>query len=290
MKRRLSTDDSDSETLDLTTCRPRSESLMRATGPNSPDSSLASIDGYFTGATLPGRDFGASSDLGSSDADVPATTSGVHGPPCSQKGLHPTYMVPTDLDYKPACGWQQNMLRWFGPRFTDAVFQRKVKLVTCCSGTGAPRIALDLLGFPVEELCSVDPKTACVSLLRNSKETERAHHHFAIAEQLVQNQGFCFVHESLCFLEPTREDLFVAGFPCAPFSTARPARWQSGGWRDHPEAKIMFEVAESMTNRMPLLAVLENVPGFLRQSRQRQSHVHFIEFHVVQFPKTRVES
>ena len=165
----------------------------------------------------------------------------------------------------PVASWQTGMLEFFGPRMS-ATFQRPLRMGTSCSGTGAPRIGLRALGFPVLETASADPKPATMKFMRDMAQLSC--HHFADVENLKKRSGYCHVHEKMCTLEAIRDDLYVAGFPCSPFSKQRADRFTSAaGWRAHPQAAVMFAVAADIRTREPLLAVLENVTGFVMASK-----------------------
>ncbi|CAE7200086.1 CHT1 [Symbiodinium sp. CCMP2592] len=166
----------------------------------------------------------------------------------------------------PVASWQRHMLEFFGPRMQPVTFHRPLRLGTSCSGTGAPRIGLRTLGFPVLETASADPKPATMKFMRDVAQLSC--HHFASVDNLQKRSGYCHVHEKMCTLEAIRDDLYVAGFPCSPFSRQRADRFTSAaGWRAHPQAAVMFGVAADIRTREPLLAVLENVTGFVMASK-----------------------
>lgn len=136
--------------------------------------------------------------------------------------------------------------------------------VRSCSGTGAPRIGLLALGLWVDEIHSADTKASCLQLCRALGQVPT--HHFSEAKDLEIGGGMCHVHECHCFAETEEDHLFISGFPCQPFSQQRPKRWTQR-WKDHPAAATMFDTARVIRARQPRLVLLENVPGFLYESR-----------------------
>eukprot|EP00438_Fugacium_kawagutii_P032322 Skav234137 [mRNA] locus=scaffold5409:56437:57741:+ [translate_table: standard] len=183
-----------------------------------------------------------------------------------QRGLSPPAMSNDDVRHRPVLAWRDELLKDFLPLFKDAGFLRPLKMSTCCSGTGAPRLALGWCGVPFEERVACDPKKSSMVMAQNMNQV--ATHHLGSATDLAQGCGYCEVHLDVCHgLGIEQDDLFVSGFPCQPFSTQRPCRW-ARPWQEHSEAHVMKDVAESMAARQPLLGVLENVPGFLRAQRR----------------------
>eukprot|EP00929_Paragymnodinium_shiwhaense_P058394 TRINITY_DN29234_c0_g1_i1.p1 TRINITY_DN29234_c0_g1~~TRINITY_DN29234_c0_g1_i1.p1 ORF type:complete len:406 (+),score=25.21 TRINITY_DN29234_c0_g1_i1:103-1218(+) len=62
-----------------------------------------------------------------------------------------------------------------------------------------------------------------------------------------------------------RQDLFVAGFPCKPFSTSNRVRFQDD-WRNHPQVQPFWDVQTHLKNFQPLGVLLENSTGILQAS------------------------
>ena len=181
-------------------------------------------------------------------------------------GLKPPALLPDCVSDRPAVGWRDALVKHFGEHFSNASWKRKVRLGASCSGTLAPSRALRLVGVPVAETVSSDVKRCVLQLIRNLSEEHQPHHHFSFAHEVAANSGYCHLHDRTCDLALTRDDLFVSGFPCSPFSTARPLRWAER-WEGHDLAGVMADVADSIYFRQPALVVLENVMGFLRLSR-----------------------
>ena len=182
-----------------------------------------------------------------------------------QHGLQPPEIDGSDPNNTPLLAWVPRLLTFFEPLFHDKVWLNPLMLSTSCSGTGAPRLGLKAMGVPLTETASADPKTACMQLARSLGQLPE--HHFNTAAGLAAKHGFCCIHEAVCQLPCQQDHLFVAGFPCAPFSSQRPERFKShtSQWQSHPDTYVMFDVAKDIRSREPCLCVLE--PGFLMQAR-----------------------
>ena len=163
------------------------------------------------------------------------------------------------------------MVAFFGPLFEKVRWRRETRLSTMCSGTGAPRIALTSCGVPVFETCSADPKPSCVQMCRSLNQLPQ--HHWQFAVDHGKNYGWCAVHEKVCKGNPEPDDLSITGFPCQPYSSQRPGRFRNGNWQEHAATKTMFEVAEAIHARGHRLVILENVGGFMLQTRTGPSLV-----------------
>ena len=183
---------------------------------------------------------------------------------CLHRGLLPPILEVDKLEHKPVLAWRDQLLKDFKPGFDEAIFMQPVKLTTMCTGTGAARLSLEWMGCPVKELLGCDPKKS--ARVMQSNFGHEPDHFVSNARQVAQGQGHCWINGSFSDLPLEREDLCTAGFPCQPFSTQRPARWQDG-WQRHKESEVMTDVAKAVAIRQPFLLVLENVPGFLRQHR-----------------------
>ena len=186
-------------------------------------------------------------------------------------GLLPPNLDQSNVDDKPILAWAKPLLKFFEQKFQGVTWRKALRMSTCCSGTGAPKHALSWMGVPVLEVYSVDPKKAVTTMLRKAKRDNGPLYHFATVQDILRKEGWCTLHDAHVQVPISRSHLKVAGFPCAPFSTQRPARWSEGGWQAHKEAKTMEEVGDVVHEEQPLLVVLENVPGFLRKSRPQGS-------------------
>ena len=164
--------------------------------------------------------------------------------------------------------------------FDDLRLQRPLHVATSCSGAGTPVFALNLLGFPVRELVAADPKASSFKMMRElSLWMPQPEHHLDTMRDVIAKEGKCKVHEGHCSLgNMPAWDVFVAGFPCAPFSSLR-SNVNRCSWRQHSEIQVMFNVAECIREQEPRLAILENVPGFLNASSSTQQQTLLSEYH-----------
>ena len=189
------------------------------------------------------------------------------GGPVGQFGLKPPVMGKTDEGYKPLAAWRDPFLEYFNPLFEHCEWNRCIRLGTCCSGSGSPRLGLKAIGLPVTETVSVDPSPASFKAVQSLGQLPD--HHLQLASELLLGEGMCSVHKGHCRISPLPDDIWVCGFPCAPFSTQRPDRYQGGQWKTHIQTEVMYEVAKCLAKHQPALAVLENVPGFVREGKMR---------------------
>ena len=192
---------------------------------------------------------------------------------CMQKGLDPP-----DLDDEwenfPVNIWKIDIFKLLSNAGLDsAEWYRPLRVVTLCSGLGTPCLALRELGIPFTEWYGADPKDSCLQIAQNAGLVPC---HFYGCVQDVLEGGQCKIHGRSCStnMESTEAggappDFLVAGFPCAPFSSQRPGRFSQGetSWRNHPETKVMQDVAAVIRSSEPRAGLLENVVGFLKMSR-----------------------
>jgi len=104
----------------------------------------------------------------------------------------------------------------------------KVVLATGCSGASAISFAMrGLVGDDFEEVFSSDNSLHCAQFnIIHCKP----HHMFSDIGAASQpgNRAYCFVHNGrLCSVPNTRQDLFVAGFVCKPFSIQNNKRFRA---------------------------------------------------------------
>ncbi len=152
----------------------------------------------------------------------------------------------------------------FGKKSNKAVFKFRLECslihhntqvssaARCCSGSGAPRIALKEMGLWLHEVFSCDPKPEVEALARARGEAPEFHYNTA-ANLAAAGCGH-------------KIDLFICGFPCPPFSNQRPGRFRTG-WKLHRDTSTMYDMATCIRKLKPPVCVLENVPGFMKASR-----------------------
>ena len=195
---------------------------------------------------------------------------------------------PPDLSSDPVAldcvsHWRDRLLNsletFSGVSFDDLRLQRPLHVATSCRA-GTPVFALNLLGFPARELVAADPKASSFKMMGElSQWMPQPEHHLDTMRDVIAKEGKCKVHEGHCSLgNMPAWDVFVAGFPCAPFSSLR-SNVNRCSWRQHSEIQVMFDVAECIREQEPRLAILENVPGFLNTSSATQQQTLLSEYH-----------
>ena len=130
--------------------------------------------------------------------------------------------------------------------------QRRLMLVgTDCSGIETPLIALRNLNIPFQHVfsCDNDPNVKNV-LLANFKPQ-------VFFDDITQRK----LHAHKCLENPL--DLYVAGFPCQPFSTAG----THGGTSD-PRGLIIVHIIRFITKNTPRTFLLENVKGLVSKKHR----------------------
>ena len=143
-----------------------------------------------------------------------------------------------------------------------------------CSGTEAPVVALEqVLGADSVEHCmSCDNGQASQQFIANNFKPQ---HFFMdikhIVEESPQRCVMCCAAGKGEFCEGHRQqfDLLVAGFPCPPYSTANPNRFQSQyDFQKHKDVEVFVAVRDFLAKhpKPPRIVVLENVGGVLRKA------------------------
>ncbi len=180
--------------------------------------------------------------------------------------LSPPTLNPNCVDDVPVLVWRDQVLDVLCPRFKASHWKRPLRLATACSGTGSLKIALQSLGVPLEETVSAERRKSGLQMALNYNDHPA--HHFLEAAEVAKNMGYCSLHGRVCCLSPLQDDLFVCGFPCSPFSSQRPKRFAGiQGWLSHEDTQSMFDTIDILKVRQPRLGLLENVMGFVRESR-----------------------
>ena len=122
-----------------------------------------------------------------------------------------------------------------------------LRVGSCCSGLSAELLALEMLRIPFVSClaCEIDS---------NVMNLNHAMH------------GHCNVFSDCCteeFLSSESCDLFVAGFPCQPFSKAG----NNHGILD-PRGQVIFWILRWLWLHKPLCFILENVGNFAQQHKE----------------------
>ena len=133
----------------------------------------------------------------------------------------------------------------------------KLHVVTGCSGTDAPIVALAQIFGDAFKDCIHHTASA----ERNKVMRDWISANFDVVHIFSDIAEFNGPLES-CHLDDT--DLFIAGFPCTPFSVMNQSRFKPGySPFDAPAARPFFEIVKLMKHplRRPKCLILENVPG-----------------------------
>eukprot|EP00971_Amphidinium_carterae_P013753 270976-Amphidinium_carterae.1 len=110
---------------------------------------------------------------------------------------------------------------------------------------------------------AVDPKASAFKF--HCQNGPRPLHHFGkFGDILTSGKAFCKIHNGDCKV-PKKPSCFIAGFPCAPFSSQRSNRAAKGPeaqWHQHPEIHVWQECLRVVEVLQPECGLLENVCGF----------------------------
>merc|ERR1719330_1914310 len=119
-----------------------------------------------------------------------------------------------------------------------------VSLATDCSGMETPGMALKSLGVPVDHLFSCDVNASAKKTIMANFPPKTFY------DDLTKRDNS----------KAAKADLYVAGFPCQPFSIAGK---QQGFADELGRGTIFFKVREYIRAQSPKVFVLENVKGLL---------------------------
>eukprot|EP00927_Polykrikos_kofoidii_P051003 TRINITY_DN4481_c0_g1_i2.p1 TRINITY_DN4481_c0_g1~~TRINITY_DN4481_c0_g1_i2.p1 ORF type:complete len:462 (+),score=82.27 TRINITY_DN4481_c0_g1_i2:36-1388(+) len=127
---------------------------------------------------------------------------------------------------------------------------RPLRVGTDCSGMEAPLQALDCLGVEYQHVFSCD-------IDKNAKKTIEANFPAQVwYDDLTKRDN----------KEAPKVDLYVAGFPCQPFS----ACGKMQGFKDmRGRGMIFFEICDYLEEQRPRVFILENVLAILRHEGGR---------------------
>lgn len=78
------------------------------------------------------------------------------------------------------------------------------------------------MGIDFDLRYSCDPKPSAIKF---TERNIKSYHHFGMLAVVGQGGGFCHRHMQDCYIEgEAKADMFVCGFPCAPYSQQRASK------------------------------------------------------------------
>ena len=150
------------------------------------------------------------------------------------------------------------LLANLGPRGTQ---RRPIRLQTGFSGTASIVKMLRCMGVDVVEDCAVEKKDHAWEFCQRNGLLPGCW--FKDMSQISERgQGKCRIHDQDCKLPANKPDLYVAGFPCPPYSRQRHGSNIGENRRSHPDFAKAGWTIKHMARVRPRMAVLENVPDF----------------------------
>ena len=167
-------------------------------------------------------------------------------------------------DQATAKPWPEAVLCFEGAISRPALgsMDKPLHLHTIFSGIGSPKQVLRDLGYHVLETSMAEMKPHAQQFLKaNDLWTEGCF--FADVHPLVTHgAGKCLVHNDTCQIPAGEVDLFVAGFPCTPYSNQGQTNRSAEAIRNHKDFKKSQWAVEYIARVNPKMVVLENVPKF----------------------------
>ena len=140
--------------------------------------------------------------------------------------------------------------------------KRKLVLHTAFSGQSSPEQTLRDLDVACDNAIAAECK-AHARRFCSQNGLAPSQHYFTDFEPVASTGvGPCCKHNASCRLPPAKADLFVAGFPCTPYSHQRYGARDEASVREHPEFKKMSWTIDYIVRTKPRLFLLENVPSF----------------------------
>ena len=117
-----------------------------------------------------------------------------------------------------------------------------IKVGTDCSGFEIPIIALEKSGVSYDHVFSSDMDPHVVKMIE-------ANHSPRILYGDIRNRDV---------MQVPYVDLYVAGFPCQPFSVAGK---KQGFWDEQGRGTLFFDIINYINEKRPKVFILENVRG-----------------------------
>ena len=153
--------------------------------------------------------------------------------------------------------------------------KRKLVLHTSFSGQNSPEQALRDLDVACDNTIAVERKVYARRFCSQNGLAPSRHYFTDFEPVASTGVGPCCKHNASCRLPPAKADLFVAGFPCTPFSQQRFGARDEASVREHPEFKKMSWTIDYIVRTKPRLFLLENVPSFAgKDSELKDVAVH----------------
>lgn len=141
---------------------------------------------------------------------------------------------------------------------------RPLTVHTAFSGMGTHSRAMRDTHLAFDDVAAAEPKAHAKAFQRNNALMAR-HHYDDIRTLISGCPAYCSVCQETCQPPAERADLFVAGFSCQAFSTMRARDMAKTPPHAHRKFEALQLVVDYLLERQPLMAVLENTPGFGRK-------------------------
>lgn len=135
------------------------------------------------------------------------------------------------------------MNNWISYLNSSKVPTQSIKVATDCSGIEAPLMALDVLGVKYHHVFSSEIDKHATAFIQKNFPPDVIYSDLTTRTDVVPDI-----------------DLYVAGFPCQPFSVVG----QQNGTSD-PRGQIFYSIAKFIKESQPRTFVLENVKGLLNK-------------------------
>ena len=142
---------------------------------------------------------------------------------------------------------------------------RELLVTTAFSGLGSIMEVLRKLGIAARELAAAEIKPSAHTFCK--RNSLLAEHHFEDVRSLVAHgSGKCIKHGH-CKMPTEKADLSVMGFPCQPYSGARPGSHDPDNVTEHVSFQYAQEAIRYIKKTRPRAALLENVLKFAENHR-----------------------
>ena len=137
------------------------------------------------------------------------------------------------------------------PTLSDGL--SSIKVGTDCSGLDAPIIALQAAGIDHKHIFSAETDQHCVDTINANSAPDQ------LFDDLMKRDNS----------KAPYVDLYIAGFPCQPFSTMGK---QQGMDDDLGRGTVFYGILNYIQTQLPKIFILENVKGFSTIDKGRTMH------------------